>query len=128
MVALTTRARIAIAQQLPEQAERDVHDAVKVAAEVQAVLGVPDVLECLARLPGDHRETARLCGAADAIRLRMGAVRFKIHGAAVESTTAAARKELGDSDFDAAWAEGTALSTAEVIAYAQRGRGERKRP
>jgi predicted ATPase/class 3 adenylate cyclase/DNA-binding CsgD family transcriptional regulator len=128
MVALATRARIAIAQQLPEQAERDVHDALRVAAEVQAVLGVPEVLECLARLTGDHRETARLCGAADAIRQRMGAVRFKIHGADVENTTAAARKGLGDNDFDAAWAEGAALSTAEVIAYAQRGRGERKRP
>ena len=28
----------------------------------------------------------------------------------------------------AAWAEGAALSTDEAIAYAQRGRGERKRP
>ena len=28
----------------------------------------------------------------------------------------------------AAWAEGAALSTEEAIAYAQRGRGERKRP
>jgi DNA-binding CsgD family transcriptional regulator len=30
--------------------------------------------------------------------------------------------------FDRAWAEGAALSTKEAIAYAQRGRGERKRP
>jgi DNA-binding CsgD family transcriptional regulator len=35
---------------------------------------------------------------------------------------------MGDSDFDAAWAEGAALSTDEAIAYAQRGRGARKRP
>ena len=35
---------------------------------------------------------------------------------------------LGREDFDAAWAEGAALSTEEAIAYAQRGRGERKRP
>ena len=35
---------------------------------------------------------------------------------------------MGQSDFDAAWAEGAALSTEEAIAYAQRGRGERKRP
>jgi DNA-binding CsgD family transcriptional regulator len=35
---------------------------------------------------------------------------------------------MGESDFDAAWAEGAALSTEEAIAYAQRGRGERKRP
>jgi len=128
MVALATRARIAIAQQLPEQAEHDVHTALRVGAEVQAVLGLPEVLECLARLTGDHRETARLCGAADAIRQRMGAVRFNIHDADVEDTTATARNALGDNDFDVAWSEGAALSTAEAIAYAQRGRGERKRP
>ena len=32
------------------------------------------------------------------------------------------------SDFDSAWAEGAALSSDEAIAYAQRGRGQRKRP
>src|SRR4051812_49894172 len=32
------------------------------------------------------------------------------------------------NDFDAAWAEGAALSMEEAIAYARRGRGERKRP
>jgi DNA-binding CsgD family transcriptional regulator len=35
---------------------------------------------------------------------------------------------LGEKDFDAVWAEGAALTTEEAIAYAQRGRGERKRP
>jgi DNA-binding CsgD family transcriptional regulator len=35
---------------------------------------------------------------------------------------------MGDNDFDAAWAEGAALSTDEAIAYAQRGRGDRKCP
>ncbi len=35
---------------------------------------------------------------------------------------------MGDSCFDAAWTEGAALSTEEAIAYALRGRGERKRP
>jgi DNA-binding CsgD family transcriptional regulator len=34
---------------------------------------------------------------------------------------------LGDSEFQSAWAEGSALSAEEAIAYAQRGRGERKR-
>jgi DNA-binding CsgD family transcriptional regulator len=35
---------------------------------------------------------------------------------------------MEDRDFEAAWAEGSAMSTEEAIAYAQRGRGERKRP
>jgi DNA-binding CsgD family transcriptional regulator len=40
----------------------------------------------------------------------------------------AVRSAIGDTDFDSAWAEGAALSTEAAIAYAQRGRGERKRP
>jgi DNA-binding CsgD family transcriptional regulator len=35
---------------------------------------------------------------------------------------------MDDNDFAEAWSEGEALSTGEAIAYAQRGRGERKRP
>ncbi|MDT5222800.1 MAG: hypothetical protein QOG19_207 [Mycobacterium sp.] len=35
---------------------------------------------------------------------------------------------MGEANFEAAWAEGATLSTAEAVAYAQRGRGERKRP
>ena len=38
------------------------------------------------------------------------------------------RDALGGADFDAAWVEGAALSTEEAIAYAKRGRGQRKRP
>ena len=41
---------------------------------------------------------------------------------------AAVRDALGNSDFDAAWIEGAALSLEDAIAYAQRGRAERKRP
>jgi predicted ATPase/class 3 adenylate cyclase/DNA-binding CsgD family transcriptional regulator len=130
MVALTTRARVAIAQGGPEQAERDAHDALACAAEVDAHLGISDTLECLAVLAdgsGSHHEAARLFGAAHAIRQRMGAVRFKIYDAGYDASVAALRDALGEGDFDSAWAEGAALSTEESIAYAQRGRGERKR-
>jgi hypothetical protein len=58
----------------------------------------------------------------------MGAVRFKIYDAGYEASVAALRDALGEKDFDTAWAEGAALSTEDAIAYAQRGRGERKRP
>jgi predicted ATPase/DNA-binding CsgD family transcriptional regulator len=130
-VALMTRTRVAIAQDEPEQAERDAHDALAIAAGVQANLAVPDILECLATLAsetGSHREAARLFGAAEAIRQRMGMVRFKVWDASYEASAATVRDALGEQDFDAAWAEGAALSTEEAIAYAQRGRGQRKRP
>ncbi len=121
---LTTRARVAIAQGEPDQAERDAHEALARAAEVEAYLFIPDILECLGMLAGEagsHREAARLFGAAEAIRQRMGAARFKIYDAGYEASVAALRDALGDQDFDAAWAEGAALSTEEAIAYAQRG-------
>ena len=55
-------------------------------------------------------------------------VRFKIYDAGYEASVARLRDAMDENDFDAAWAEGAALSIEEAIAYAQRGRGERKRP
>jgi DNA-binding CsgD family transcriptional regulator len=58
----------------------------------------------------------------------MGAVRFKIYDTDYQASVAALRDVMGEKDFESTWAEGAALSTEEAIAYAQRGRGERKRP
>jgi len=129
--ALSTRARVAIAQGEPIQAERDAHDALACAAEFQAHLFIPDTLECLAVLAaegGRHREAARLFGAAHAIRQRNSAVRLKIYDAGHEASVGALRGVMGENDFDAAWAEGAALTTEAAIAYAQRGRVAGKRP
>ncbi len=129
--ALLTRARVAIAQGEPEQGEQDAHDALACGADVEAYLHIPDMLECLGTLvdqAGSHRDAARLFGAAHVIRERRGAVRFKVWDVGYEASVAGLREALGEKDFDAAWAEGAALSTEEAIAYAQRGRGQRKRP
>ncbi len=128
--ALLARAQVAIAQGEPDQGERDARDALACAAEVGAYLPIPDILECLAGVAGEagsHREAARLFAAAHAIRERMGAVRFKVWDAGYEASMASVRDALGEQDFDSAWAEGAALSVEEATAYAQRGRGERKR-
>jgi DNA-binding CsgD family transcriptional regulator len=58
----------------------------------------------------------------------MGAVRIKTLDADHDALMAGLRDALGHNSFDAALAEGAALSTEESIAYAQRGRGKRKRP
>jgi predicted ATPase/class 3 adenylate cyclase/DNA-binding CsgD family transcriptional regulator len=131
MLALTTRARVAIARGEPEQAGRDLHDALLCGADIQARTGIADILESLADITGDagsHREAARLYGAAHGIRERIGEVRFKIWDAGYEASMAVVRNALGEKDFPAAWDEGAALTTEETIAYAQRGRGERHRP
>jgi predicted ATPase/class 3 adenylate cyclase/DNA-binding CsgD family transcriptional regulator len=129
--ALTIRARIAIAEGGLEEADRDAHDALACAAQVEAYRGTPDTLECLARLAGEvgsHREAARLFGAAQAIRQRNGEVRFQIYQPDYETSVGMLRNVMGGKDFKRAWAEGAALSTREAIAYVQRGRGQRKRP
>jgi predicted ATPase/class 3 adenylate cyclase/DNA-binding CsgD family transcriptional regulator len=129
--ALTARAYVAIAQAEPEQAERDAHEALVIAARTRGYLRLPDTLECLARLAADGanpHNAARLFGAADAIRQRTGQARFPMYQAGYDAGLAVVRDALGQQDFDMAWAEGAALSTEHAIAYAQRGRGVRKRP
>jgi DNA-binding CsgD family transcriptional regulator len=129
--ALTTRARVAVAQRDPERAERDARDALARAAEVQAHLAVPDILECLAGVAADtgsEREAARLFGSAEAIRNRTGLVRFKVYDAGYESSVATVRNALERDEFERAWDEGAKLSMSEAISYALRGHTGRKRP
>lgn len=129
--ALTTRARVAIAQGEPEQAERDAHDALTRAADLEGYAAFPDILECLADLAsraGSYREAARLLGAAEAFREHTGLVRFKTYDAGHNASVGALRNSMDDNEFEEAWSEGSALSIDEAVSYARRGRGERKRP
>lgn len=130
-LATATRARIAVAQGESDQAERDAHNALTMAANFKKSLIIPDVLECLATLAAEadaKPEAARLFGAAEAIRSRTGMVRFKIYDVDHDASVTALRNKMDDNEFAEAWSEGEALSTDEAIAYAQRGRGDRKRP
>ena len=129
--AFVARAHVAMAQGEGEQAERDSHDALVLAAETGAFLHVPEALEALGRLAAgedNHRHAARLFGAAGAIRAAMGVVRWPVYAIGYDDAVAATREALGQGDFDTAWAEGAAMSTEEAVAYARRGRGERRRP
>jgi DNA-binding CsgD family transcriptional regulator len=130
VAALLARARVAVVEGDRDEAERRAHGALAGAASSGALQPLADILECLADLARDTdgQQAARLFGAADAFRRRTGMVRFKVHQAGYEYSVAALRGAMAGADFDAAWAEGAALSTEEAIAYAQRGRGERKRP
>jgi predicted ATPase/class 3 adenylate cyclase/DNA-binding CsgD family transcriptional regulator len=127
---LTSRSRVLIAQGELDAADRDAYDALHLAADLGGDLVVPFALDCLAIVAAqsqNHLLAARLFGAADGARKHMGFVRFKVLDEGDEATVAALRDALGTNEFEAAWAEGAALSIPEAIAYAQRGRGERKR-
>lgn len=128
--ALTTRARIAIARGAPAHAQRDAYEALANISKVQAYLGVPDTLECLAIAATETSAThaARLFGAAEAIRQTSGENRYPHYEAAYQAALASTRDTLGTDNFDNAWHEGAALSLDEAITYAQRSRREHKRP
>jgi len=131
MLALSIRARIASDRGDNEQARRDAHQALAIAIDTQGRLGLPDILECLARPAvdvGNHADAARLLGAAEAIRDRTDEFRVPLYQAGYAAAVEACRNALGEDDFQAAWADGAALSADDAISYALRGRGERKRP
>ncbi|OBA83595.1 transcriptional regulator [Mycobacterium sp. 1164966.3] len=131
MLALITRALVELAEGDAEAAERDAHDALACATDTGVQLGVPGVFDFLARLAAQaesYAEAARLVGAAEALRLRTGEVQYQIYRGDYEALVAVLRDAMGHDAFEAARAEGATLSTEEAIAYAQRGRGERKRP
>jgi DNA-binding CsgD family transcriptional regulator len=130
-MALTARSRVALAEDDVEAAEQDAHAALSTASSVDAHTATPDALECLAAATvaaGGANGLVRLLGAADALRKRMGARRNPVYQSGYDSLVAAVRDLVSADDFAAAWDEGAALSTQDAIAYARRGRGERKRP
>ncbi len=91
------------------QAERDAHDALACAADIEAHLRIPDILECLADLAaeaGSHREAARLFGAADAIRQRIGRGPLQDLRRRLRSLGCRARDAMGEEDFDGGMGRG----------------------
>jgi predicted ATPase/class 3 adenylate cyclase/DNA-binding CsgD family transcriptional regulator len=129
--ALVVRARVAFAQGEFEQAEGDLHRALAVAADYGAYQVLPDAFEVLGQVTDEadeHRDAARFFGVADTLRRQMGSVRYRVYDATYLASLARVRERLGENEFQSAWEAGAALSTDEAIAYAQRGRGERKRP
>ncbi|RDH75942.1 LuxR family transcriptional regulator [Mycolicibacterium moriokaense] len=130
-MALTAGTRVAMAEGEAEAAEEFARKALAHCAAVESYLSLADILECLAALAartGSELPAARLLGASSAVRQRFGVVRFKVHDADYEASVTELRNSLGEDAFEAAWAEGAALSLEEAIAYARRGHGERKRP
>lgn len=127
-LALTARAAVAGAQGEPQRAERDLQAALEIAERTGEYLHLPDALERLAALATDAEYAARLFGGAEGIRTRHGERRFRAFQEPHDAALTKKRETLDPKAFDTAWAEGNALSTAEAIAYARRGRGARGRP
>ena len=126
-----TAARVALATGDVTRAADKAYEALASAIDTGTRWCTAEALETIAQVAAaleSPAEAARLAGGAAAIRARIGWVPGVPE--AVELATLADRlsAELGAEGYAAARAEGEAMPQDEVIGYAQRGRGERKRP
>jgi predicted ATPase/DNA-binding CsgD family transcriptional regulator len=130
-VPIDADARLARALGDLERAESLHHEALAAALGAQSILLVPMQLEALAGLAAlgeSFQEAARLFGAAEAARDAHGLARYSVDGQAYEADVERVRAALPDEEFRVAWQQGRAMSLDDAVAYASRGRGERKRP
>lgn len=125
------RARVARKRGDLERAESLGHEALRSLAEADAKPWLLDLLEFVAWAAAAHEsdvEAVRLFAAAESARSRLGYVRFQTDQERFDEDLERSRSALGPEEFERAWAEGAAMSLEEAVAYARRGRGERKRP
>jgi ATP/maltotriose-dependent transcriptional regulator MalT len=112
------------------KAEQLAHEALAFLAEGGTCIDAAGALEALGGLAldaGSAAEGLRLLAAGDALRSRIGQRRLPAGQARFEADVKAAATVL-EQAFDDAWTAGAALSWEEAAAYAQRARGERRRP
>jgi DNA-binding CsgD family transcriptional regulator/tetratricopeptide (TPR) repeat protein len=111
-----------------EQAREFCHQALALQSESGYRLDAVMTVEALAQLQarrGNHVDAARLYGAADAERRRLGARFRPLDVLRHRETRAAVATSLEIATLRRALNEGAALSFNDAIAYAGRGRGSR---
>lgn len=90
-------------------------------AELRDKRAIAEALEAIASLSPKNQDgvySARLWGAASALRDSTGAVKQAIRRPEMERDQAGVREAMGETAFTAAWDQGRALPVEEAIAYA----------
>ena len=72
-------------------------------------------IAAIALASGDARDAATLLGVFAAFVERIGAISVRRNKEELDATIAQAREALGNDAFDAAWAEGGALSVDQAV-------------
>ncbi|WP_433359336.1 helix-turn-helix transcriptional regulator [Streptosporangium sp. CA-115845] len=114
----------------PVRAASAHHSALRAGAAMGLRAQTADSLEAMAGLAaGHHRHehAARLFGAAQSLRDRLGLSRPPAMAPQHEADLAGVRAALGADAFAATWAEGAGLDVGQAVVYAGRGRGPRGR-
>ena len=95
---------------------------------------LPDVQQSLLAVAGvavaeeSWEEAVRLFGAAESLGAELGSALPVWNRTVADADLELARHSLDPQAFDAAYGEGRALPIDQAVAYAERGRGARKRP
>lgn len=93
----------------------------------------PLLIECIELVAGlaldreSFEEAARLFGAAEAARRLIGYVRFAVDQPTYDSDVDRIKDAL-EEEVSSFWDAGSEMNLDEAVAYAMRGRGQRKRP
>jgi predicted ATPase/DNA-binding CsgD family transcriptional regulator len=129
-VARLTLARLDAAEHRYSEAEEHAHAVLAVTLDSHGLYR-PDALDALAEIAagsGAHEDAARLLGAADNARAGLGIVRFRGEDEEWMRIEAEIRAELGEEPAASARTQGAALQPDELVAWARRTRGPRRRP
>jgi DNA-binding CsgD family transcriptional regulator len=114
-----------------ERGEDDAHRSLTAAQAGGHRPAVAESLELLAGLAAQQEsplEAARLFGAADALREQLGYPRPPVEQPAHAADIALVTTALDPDAFERTRTEGRAMTLDDAVAYASRGRGDRKRP
>jgi DNA-binding CsgD family transcriptional regulator len=114
-----------------ERAEDEAHRSLTVARMGDHRPAVAEALELIAGLAAQQEspvEAARVFGAADALRARLGFPRPPVEQPAYAADWDLVTTALDPDALETASSEGRAMTIDAAVAYASRGRGERKRP
>lgn len=113
-----------------EQAEEQAHKTIAEAGANWLLLDTSfDLLAAIAVQDNSYVEATRLLAGAAAHRDRIGLKwGFRVFRDIRNDTIEKIRDALSPEEFEQAWQQGYAMTIQQTVGYAQRGRGERKRP
>jgi predicted ATPase/DNA-binding CsgD family transcriptional regulator len=107
------------------------HDSLEILDDYGDRIGAAAALEAIAELDvalGESQRALRLLAASQRFHDETGVVRFPIAAERFDAARRAAAAALTPTDATACWDAGSDLTLADAVAYARRGRGERRRP
>ncbi len=114
-----------------DEAWERAHDSLEILDDYGDRVGASSALETISDVAlarGEAERALRLLASSQAFHDESGIVRFPVQAERFERARDGAQAALDRTDASACWAAGSQLSLDDAVAYARRGRGERRRP